>query len=57
MPFTYATPQSPTAGVFYVQAPKEGDKAALKGPAFVLTSDPILKFTESKFEGVDVRAI
>ena len=30
---------------------------ALTGPAFVLTVDPVIKFIESKFEGVNVRAI
>ena len=31
--------------------------SALTGPAFVLTIDPVLKFNESKFEGLKLRAI
>ena len=34
-----------------------GQGNALTGPVFVLTIDPVLKFNESKFEGVDVWAI
>ena len=33
-----------------------GQGNALTDPAFVLTIDPVLKFTELKFEGVNVRA-
>ena len=39
-------------------APKGGGQGStLTGPAFVLTADPALKLTESKSEGVNVRAV
>jgi hypothetical protein len=54
---TYAAPRGPTTGAFYVQAPKGGAQGnALMGLASVLTIDSVLKFTESKFKGVNVRA-